>query len=166
MTSDQTLAIVGGGLAGTRSAESAREQGFEGRIVLVGQEFHLPYDRPPLSKEYLAGSKSLDEITLHPRDWYKQQQIDLKLGLQVTAIDRATRTLSLSDGGALAYDKLVLATGSTPRHLPLVGDDADGVLYLRTLDDSDRIKATFDALIQLRNKEEVAGLRGKTADEL
>jgi 3-phenylpropionate/trans-cinnamate dioxygenase ferredoxin reductase subunit len=149
MASDQTVIIVGGGLAGTRSAECAREQGFEGRIVLVGLEFHLPYDRPPLSKEYLAGSKSLDEITLHPRDWYKQQQIDLKLGVQVTAIDRSTRTLSLSDGGILAYDKLVLATGSTPRHLPLDGADADGVLYLRTLDDSNRLKATFDAIDRL-----------------
>jgi NADPH-dependent 2,4-dienoyl-CoA reductase/sulfur reductase-like enzyme len=143
MPSTPTLAIIGTGLAGVRSAEAARDLGYDGDVVLVGAESHLPYDRPPLSKEYLGGASDLAAITLHARDWYDQQAVQLRLGLSVTRVDRAAHRLTLSDGGVLPYDKLVLATGSRPRTLELSGGDADGVLYLRTMDDSDRLKAAF-----------------------
>jgi 3-phenylpropionate/trans-cinnamate dioxygenase ferredoxin reductase subunit len=143
MSPTSTLVIVGAGLGGVRSAEAARDHGYDGDVILLGAESHLPYDRPPLSKEYLGGKSDQSAITLHPSTWYDERNIELRLGTSVTRVDRAEHRLTLSDGTALPYDKLVLATGSRPRTLPLPGADAEGVLYLRTLDDSDRLKATF-----------------------
>jgi 3-phenylpropionate/trans-cinnamate dioxygenase ferredoxin reductase subunit len=143
MPTPDTFVIAGGGLAGAKAAEALREQGFDGRIVLAAEEGIRPYERPPLSKQYLQGKTSREEIFVHSPDWYDANRVELLLGTAVTGIDPGHREVTLSDGGHLAYGKLLLATGSVPRRLPLPGADADGVLYLRRAEDSDRIRDTF-----------------------
>jgi 3-phenylpropionate/trans-cinnamate dioxygenase ferredoxin reductase subunit len=143
MPAPSAFVIAGGGLAGAKAAEALREQGFGGRIVLVGEEGIRPYERPPLSKDYLQGKTGRDTIFVHPPDWYASHAVELRLGTTVTAIDRDRREVALSGGDRLGYDKLLLATGSSPRRLRLPGADADGVLYLRRAADSDRIRDTF-----------------------
>jgi 3-phenylpropionate/trans-cinnamate dioxygenase ferredoxin reductase component len=135
MTQD-SFVIVGGGLAGARAAEGLRDNGFEGPIALVGAEEYLPYERPPLSKDYLTGKTDRDSMFVHDRSWYDRQRIDLWLGQPATAIDRAARQVRLADGSSLPYRKLLLATGASPRRLP----GADGVHYLRAIGDSDRLR--------------------------
>jgi 3-phenylpropionate/trans-cinnamate dioxygenase ferredoxin reductase component len=132
----QAFVIVGAGLAGGKAAEALRGGGFDGQITLIGEEGHLPYERPPLSKEYLAGKAERDSVFVHDRAWYRDQEIDLRLGRPATAIDRAARQVLLDDGARVPYDKLLIATGSSPRQL---ADDA-GVHYLRTIDESDRLR--------------------------
>jgi 3-phenylpropionate/trans-cinnamate dioxygenase ferredoxin reductase component len=143
MSASGTFIIAGGGLAGAKTAEALREQGFDGRIVLAAEEDIRPYERPPLSKDYLQGKAQRDTIFVHPPDWYDTNGVELLLGTAVTAIDRGRRQVTLSDGGHLGYDRLMLATGSVPRRLPLPGADAGRVLYLRRAADSDRIRDTF-----------------------
>ncbi|HEX3283229.1 MAG TPA: FAD-dependent oxidoreductase [Mycobacterium sp.] len=138
-----TFVIVGGGLAGAKAAEALRDKGFDGDVVLFATENHLPYERPPLSKEYLAGKKKVDEFTPHPADWYRDQHVDLRLGTPVTAVHSHGHLIGLSDGTTLHYDKLLLATGSAPRRPPIPGADADRVHYLRTIDDSDALSAAL-----------------------
>ena len=135
-----TYVIVGAGLAGARAAEALRDGGYEGRVVLLGAEQHRPYERPPLSKEYLQGSSERDEVFVHPADWYREHDVDLRLGATVTAIDRDASEVVLDDGGRVGYDALLLATGSSPRHLRVPGAELEDVHYLRYLDDSDRLK--------------------------
>ncbi|MDL5160109.1 NAD(P)/FAD-dependent oxidoreductase [Actinomycetospora termitidis] len=138
------IVIIGGGLGGSTTAGALRDQGFDGDITLVAQERHLPYDRPPLSKDYLSGSSSFDDdVVLHPRSWYDEQRISLLLGRRATTVDPQGRRVTLDDGATLEYDKLVLATGSTARTLDLPGADAQGVHTLRTREDSDAIQAEF-----------------------
>ena len=143
MPAEPTFVIAGGGLAGAKAAEVLREQGFDGRIVLVGEEDIRPYERPPLSKDYLQGKTGRDTIFVHNPGWYDTHAVELRLGTTVTAIDRDRREVALSGAGRLGYDKLLLATGSSPRRLRLPGADANGVLYLRRAADSDRIRDTF-----------------------
>ena len=143
MTTSSTIAIVGGGLAGAKAAEALRDKDFDGHIVLFAAEEHLPYERPPLSKEYLAGKKQLADFTPASSAWYRDHHIELQLGTEVLAIDPAAHTLSLPDGSTVRYDKLLLATGSQPRRPPIPGADADGVHYLRTLDDSDALNSAL-----------------------
>ncbi|MET8863853.1 FAD-dependent oxidoreductase [Nonomuraea sp. NPDC004580] len=133
--------IVGGGLAAAKAAEALREEGFDGEIVLVGREPHLPYERPPLSKGYLQGSDERDKIFVHDADWYREHDVDVRTGVSVTAVDPAAHEVTLSGGERLRYDKLLLATGAQPRRLTVPGNDR--VLYLRTVDDSDRLRATL-----------------------
>jgi 3-phenylpropionate/trans-cinnamate dioxygenase ferredoxin reductase component len=133
-----TFVIVGGGLACAKAAEALREQGFDGRVVLVGAEQHLPYERPPLSKDYLAGKAELDSIFVHTASWYDEQRIELRLGTEVISIDRPGHEVELADGSRLSYTKLLLATGSSPRTLSVAG--ADAAHYLRTVDDSTEIR--------------------------
>jgi 3-phenylpropionate/trans-cinnamate dioxygenase ferredoxin reductase component len=140
---EQTFVIVGAGLAGAKAAEALRDQGFAGRLVLIGGEEHLPYERPPLSKGYLKGEASFDEATVHDRAWYDDHRVELRLGERVTAVDRAGHTVTVGDE-RIGYDKLLLATGSTPRRLALPGADLGGVLSLRTVEDSDRLRGAFD----------------------
>ena len=135
-----TYVIVGAGLAGARAAEALRDGGYEGPVVLLGAEQHRPYERPPLSKEYLQGSSERDEVFVHPADWYREHDVDLRLGATVTAIDRDASEVVLDDGGRVGYDALLLATGSSPRHLRVPGAELEDVHYLRYLDDSDRLK--------------------------
>jgi 3-phenylpropionate/trans-cinnamate dioxygenase ferredoxin reductase component len=132
----QTFVIVGASLAGAKAAEALRDQGFDGQILLIGEEQHLPYERPALSKDYLLGKAERDTVFVHDQEWYQQQKVDLRLGSPATAIDRADRRIQLADGAWLGYDKLLLTTGSAPRRLAGV----NGVRYLRTIDDSDRLK--------------------------
>lgn len=143
MTSDQRFVIVGGGLAAAKLAEALRDNDFAGAVTLISAEDYLPYERPPLSKEHLAGKKSLEEFTVDPGQWYRDHHIDVRLGTEVGAIDRTAKTVTLPDGSTLGYDKLALATGSTPRRLPIPGMDARGVYTLRTIGDSDTLIELF-----------------------
>ena len=145
MPEDATFLIAGAGLAGAKAAETLREQGFDGRIVLIGEESERPYERPPLSKGYLLGTAERDTMYVHPRTWYADNDVDLRLGTVVRAVDPAGHEVTLGDGTQLSYTKLLLATGSSPRPLPVPGADQDGVLYLRRAEDSDRIKATLQS---------------------
>ncbi|ORB82572.1 FAD-dependent oxidoreductase [Mycobacterium kansasii] len=136
MTSSATFVIVGGGLAGAKAAEALRDNDFGGHVILFAAEEHLPYERPPLSKEFLAGKKSLDEFTVHNSDWYRDHDVDLRLGARVSLLDPAAHTIGLPDDTTVRYDKLLLATGSASRRLPIPGADAVGTYYLRTFDDA------------------------------
>jgi 3-phenylpropionate/trans-cinnamate dioxygenase ferredoxin reductase component len=136
MTTSSTFAIVGGGLAGAKAAEALRDKDFDGHVVLFAAEEHLPYERPPLSKEYLAGKKSLDDFTTASSAWYRDHHVELQLGTEVTAVDPNGHTVSLPDGSTVRYDKLLLATGSRSRRPPIPGADAPNVHYLRTIDDA------------------------------
>jgi len=137
------IVIVGGGLAGAKAAQALRDKGFDGKLTLVADEAHLPYERPPLSKGYLAGSAPFEDAVVHPAGWYREHDVDLRLGAHATALDRAAHTVTLADGAVLPYDKLLLATGALPRRLGVPGSDAEGVLYLRSREDSDAIRARF-----------------------
>jgi NADPH-dependent 2,4-dienoyl-CoA reductase/sulfur reductase-like enzyme len=141
MPQTDRFVIVGGGLAGAKTAEALREQGFDGELTLVSAERHLPYERPPLSKDYLAGKAERSDFEVHDADWYPEHKITLLLGTTATTLDTAAHTVALSDGSTLSFTKLALATGSEPRVLPVPGLDASGVHYLRTVEDSDAIRA-------------------------
>ncbi|MEP7160546.1 MAG: FAD-dependent oxidoreductase [Dermatophilaceae bacterium] len=140
---DSRFVIVGGGLAGAKTAEGLREGGYTGSIVLVGAEAHLPYERPPLSKDYLAGTAERESMDVHDRQWYADHDVELRLGVPAVQIDRDAHEVVLGDGARVGYDQLVLATGSRARHLDVPGSDADGVVYLRTVDDSDALGAAL-----------------------
>jgi len=135
--------IAGASLAGAKAAETLRDEGFDGDIVLIGAEQERPYERPPLSKGYLLGSDSRDSVYVHAADWYAEHGVDLREGVTVTAIDRSARTLATSSGAQVSYDRLLLATGASPRRLDFPGSDREEVLYLRTLGDSDRLRSAF-----------------------
>jgi 3-phenylpropionate/trans-cinnamate dioxygenase ferredoxin reductase subunit len=143
MTTDTAHVIVGASLAGAKAAEALREEGFDGPLVMIGEESERPYERPPLSKDYLLGKADRETIYVHPQEWYAENDVDLRLGVEVTSIDRAAHEVSLADGRKAGYGKLLLATGSSPRRLSVPGADLDGVLYLRSAGDSDRIMAAF-----------------------
>lgn len=141
-----SFVIAGGGLAAAKAAETLREEGFDGEIVLLGAEPERPYERPPLSKGYLQGNDSRDSVYVHPAGWYAEHGVDLRQGVTVTAIDRGTSTVATSGAGGdgeLSYDKLLLATGASPRRLDFPGSGREEVLYLRTLGDSDRLRSAF-----------------------
>ena len=138
-----TFVIAGASLAGAKAAETLRDEGFDGEIVLLGTEPELPYERPPLSKGYLLGNDERDSVYVHPLDWYPGHDVDLRLAVTVTAIDRAASAVVTSDDSTLPYDKLLLTTGASPRRLTFPGSDRDEVLYLRTVADSDRLRAAF-----------------------
>nr|MBM4731311.1 FAD-dependent oxidoreductase [Prescottella equi] len=141
--SQRTFVVVGGGLAGAKLAESLRARDFDGAIVLLSAEDHLPYERPPLSKEHVAGKKSLPDFTVQNGDWYRDHHVDLRLGTTAEAIDRDNRRVVLPDGSTIGYDKLALATGSRSRRPPIPGADAAGVHYLRTIEESDALIAAL-----------------------
>ena len=145
MAERPTFLIVGASLAGAKAAETLRDQGFDGRVVLVGNEPHRPYERPPLSKGYLQGEAERDSVYVHPEGFCAAQEIELLRGREVTAVDLGARTATLSDGEALGWDRLLLATGAEPRRLPIPGADLEGVHVLRTLDDSDRLREVIAA---------------------
>ncbi len=143
MATDTTYLIVGASLAGAKAAEALRTGGFDGRLIMIGAEPDRPYERPPLSKDYLLGKAERDSIYVHPRQWYADQDVDLRLGIAATGIDRAGHQVTLADGSRVGYSKLLLTTGSAPRRLTVPGADLDGVLYLRSVQDSERIRAAF-----------------------
>lgn len=127
--------VVGGGLAGASAVEAIRERDHEGALLLIGQEPHLPYDRPPLTKKLWWGKKRVEDIFLKPADYYADQRIDLRLGIRVAALDPDTKSITDAQGNRYRFDKLLLATGGKPRRLSIPGGDLDGIRYYRTLDD-------------------------------
>jgi len=137
----ETFVLIGGGLAGAKAAEALRAQGFEGGIVLVAEEPEVPYERPPLSKGYLLGSDDREKARVHEAGWYAEHGVDLRTGVRAVALDPAGHRVELDSGETLDYSKLLLATGSSARRIPVPGADLDGVRYLRTLADSDRLLA-------------------------
>jgi 3-phenylpropionate/trans-cinnamate dioxygenase ferredoxin reductase subunit len=143
MNTKPSFIIVGGGLTSAIAAQTLREEGFDGRITLLGQEPNAPYERPPLSKDYLQGKADRDSIFVHPEPWYAEHEVDLSLGAAVTSLDPAARTVTTDTGAQLHYDKLLLATGSKPRRLEVPGAELHGVHYLRNVEDSERIKIEF-----------------------
>lgn len=141
MAGKETYVIVGANLCGGRAAETLRQEGFDGRLVLVGAERERPYERPPLSKEYLRGEEERVKIFLRPPEFYEEQEIELRLGVRAQRLDVKQRTVELEGGERLAYDKLLIATGGRVRRLEVPGADMEGVYYLRTVEDSERIAA-------------------------
>lgn len=139
MADHRTFVIVGAGLAGAKAAEALRTEGFAGRVVLVGTEPQLPYERPPLSKGVLLGNDDQDSVFVHDAAWYPGHDVELRTATTVTGIDREKRSVQLTVGEDIGYDRLLLTTGASPRRLPVPGADGDRVLSLRTLADSQRI---------------------------
>jgi 3-phenylpropionate/trans-cinnamate dioxygenase ferredoxin reductase subunit len=132
--------IIGTGQAGFQTAASLRAEGFQESITLIGEEPHIPYQRPPLSKGFPLGTQDLDSIELRPKNFYADHEINLLPSERVTTLDRVSRQITLASGSSLPYDRLVLATGARNRLLPVKGADLDGVLYLRSLDEAVALK--------------------------
>jgi 3-phenylpropionate/trans-cinnamate dioxygenase ferredoxin reductase component len=139
----QTFVIVGGGLAGAKAAETLREEGFDGRLVLIGDEAERPYERPPLSKEYLRG-ETAEKPYVHGEDFYAERGIELWTSARVTGVDAGRGELRLEGDRRLGYDRLLLATGAEPRRLDVPGAELAGIMYLRTVADSERIAERFE----------------------
>ena len=135
------IVIAGGGQAAVQAVDTLRRKGFTGKLSMVGDEPWLPYQRPPLSKKYLAGALERERLLIRPAQFFPEHRIDAHLGRRVTAVAPREQHVRLDDGLVLPYDALVLATGSRPRRLPVPGADLAGVHYLRTLADADRIRA-------------------------
>jgi len=144
MTNDQTHIIVGASLAGAKAAETLRQEGFAGRVVLVGAEDERPYERPPLSKDYLRGEVGREKVYVHDENFYAEHDIELRLGTTAVDLNTSNNELQLDDGDRLRFDRLLLATGSEPRRLAIPGADLDGVLYLRSVHDSDLLHERLD----------------------
>lgn len=144
MTAVASVLIIGAGLAGANAAMALRRQGHGGRIVLVGDEVHLPYDRPPLSKEALLDPQQT-KLALYSPEQFSEQAIELKLGVRASAIDSQAKTVTLANGEILAYDKLLLTIGAQPRRLPMLDALGNRAHVLRTLEDAQRIKAQAQA---------------------
>ncbi|MEU3460301.1 FAD-dependent oxidoreductase [Streptomyces sp. NPDC006733] len=143
---DQTIVIVGAGLAGAKAAETLRAEGFTGRVILIGDEREHPYERPPLSKGFLIGSAQRDSVFVQQTAWYAEHDIELHLGQPVVHLDPAARTVRLGDGTVLPYDKLLLATGAEPRRLDIPGTELAGVHHLRRLSHAERLKHVLASL--------------------
>ncbi|MDL4771360.1 NAD(P)/FAD-dependent oxidoreductase [Actinomadura xylanilytica] len=133
---EETFVIVGASLAGAKAAETLREEGFRGRVVLIGDEIERPYERPPLSKGFLLGKEPRDKAHVHEPDWYDKHDVDLRLGARVDGFDRVGHEVRLASGERLGYDRLLLTTGASPRRLDVPGAKLQGIHYLRTMSDS------------------------------
>src|SRR5690625_7724716 len=131
MTQTETVVVIGAGLAGAKAVEALREKGFDGEIVLIGEEERLPYERPPLSKEFLAGTQSLGDFTVHPTDWYRDHRVDLRLGVHAEALDPLAHTVRIADRPTIGSSKPLLAPASRSRRPPIPGSGATGCPYLR-----------------------------------
>ncbi len=140
MTTKQTFVIAGASLAGAKAAESLRAEGFDGRVVLIGEEAVRPYERPPLSKAYLRGEVGFEKAAVHEEAFYQEHEIELLTSTTVTSIDPASKQVTLDPGGRLNYDQLLLATGATPRHVTIPGADLEGIHYLRSLSSCDALR--------------------------
>jgi 3-phenylpropionate/trans-cinnamate dioxygenase ferredoxin reductase subunit len=148
MDSDQTFVIVGASLAGARAAETLRAEGFDGRVVLIGEETRRPYERPLLSKEYLRGEKPAAKLFVHDEGFYGEQGIELLTGTRVESIDPGAHEVALADGSRMPYSRLLLSTGAAPRllsPLQVPGADLPGVAYLRQVGDSDALRIAIRA---------------------
>jgi 3-phenylpropionate/trans-cinnamate dioxygenase ferredoxin reductase component len=145
MSAKPVFLIVGASLTGAKAAEELGAQGFDGRVVLIGAEPERPYERPPLTKDYLRGEAEREKAYVHPGGFYAQQEIELVTGVTVTSIDPGESRVTLDDGRTVGYDRLLLATGAEPRRIPVRGASLDGVYYLRTMADCDRLRARLNA---------------------
>ena len=143
MSAQQTFVIVGGGLAGAKAAQTLRDEGFDGRVVLLGEEDVAPYERPPLSKDYLRGDAGRDAIWAQEEGWYEAHDVELRTGTHVAEVAPAASEVILDGGERLAYDQLLLATGSAARRIPIPGAELQGVHVLRTVADSDALREAF-----------------------
>jgi NADPH-dependent 2,4-dienoyl-CoA reductase/sulfur reductase-like enzyme len=143
MPAEPAFVIIGASLAGAKAAEALREEGFTGSIVLIGAEEVRPYERPPLSKGVLLGNDDESSVFVHDENWYSEHDVDLRLGVEATAIDRGARQVRLSDGTSVSYDKLLITTGASPRKLKL--PPLGGVHYLRSLEDARLLRETLKA---------------------
>jgi 3-phenylpropionate/trans-cinnamate dioxygenase ferredoxin reductase subunit len=140
-----TFVIVGAGMAGGKATETLREEGFDGRVVLLGAEPERPYERPPLSKDYLRGEAERNGVYLHEdAGWYEQHDVELRTSTQVQSLDVGERAVVLDGGERIGYDALLLATGAEPRRPPIPGAELDGVHVLRSFEDSDALRAVLD----------------------
>ncbi|MFK7915158.1 MAG: NAD(P)/FAD-dependent oxidoreductase, partial [Pseudomonadales bacterium] len=137
--------IVGAGHAAGQAVASLRQEGYTDAITIIGDEPHVPYQRPPLSKHYLAGTQGLERVYLRPEKFYGDKDITLKLGTSVASINPAEKSVTTDGDETLEYDKLILATGSRPRKLSIPGSDLAGIHYLRTIADVDAIRAEMGA---------------------
>jgi 3-phenylpropionate/trans-cinnamate dioxygenase ferredoxin reductase component len=144
MSIDQTFVIAGASLAGAKAAEALRAEGFGGRLLLVGAESERPYERPPLSKDYLRGDVGRETVYVHDEGFYAEHDIELRLGRTAVDLNTSTGQLTLDDGETLRYDRLLLATGAEPRTLTIPGNELDGVMYLRSVDDCDALRTRLD----------------------
>jgi 3-phenylpropionate/trans-cinnamate dioxygenase ferredoxin reductase subunit len=142
--SEQTFIIAGASLAGAKAAEELRTRGFDGRLLLIGAEPERPYERPPLTKDYLRDESPREKVYVHAEGFYAEQQVELLTDTSVTAVDPAASTVSLGDGRNLRFDRLLLSTGAEPRQIPVAGADLDGLHYLRSLSDCDALRARLD----------------------
>ncbi|MGZ4599472.1 MAG: NAD(P)/FAD-dependent oxidoreductase [Oryzihumus sp.] len=141
--STQTFVIVGASLAGAKAAETLREEGFDGRVVLLGEETERPYERPELSKGFLLGTKPADKLYVHAADFYAGHDIELRTSTAVTALDPGAHEVVLDGGERLGYDRLLLATGASSRRFPVAGADLPGVVYLRRMGESDDLRTAI-----------------------
>jgi 3-phenylpropionate/trans-cinnamate dioxygenase ferredoxin reductase subunit len=137
---DRTFVIVGAGLTGGAAATALRDGEFDGRVVVIGAEGHSPYERPPLSKDYLRGETKAGEFFLPPADWFTEHDVELRSGVRAESLDPAAKTVHLEGGESIAYARLLLATGGRNRTLTLPGSELDGIFQLRTIEDADRIR--------------------------
>src|SRR5215217_582597 len=144
MITSKTFVIVGASLTGAKAAETLRTEGFDGRVVLIGAEHERPYERPPLSKDYLRGEVRRDQFYVHPEEFYAEHEIELRLGRTAVSLDTSISQLALDDDERLRYDRLLIATGAEPRRLSIPGGALDGVLYLRSVVDSDALRERLD----------------------
>jgi 3-phenylpropionate/trans-cinnamate dioxygenase ferredoxin reductase subunit len=145
MASAQTCVIVGASLAGAKAAETLRTEGFDGRVVLIGEETQRPYERPMLSKEYLRGDKPAAKLYVHDEGFYAEHDIELLTGTRVASVDPGAHEVTFADGSRMPYSRLLLSTGAAPRRLPLPGADLPGVRYLREMGDSDALRTAITA---------------------
>jgi 3-phenylpropionate/trans-cinnamate dioxygenase ferredoxin reductase component len=145
MSRNQTFVIVGASLGGATAAEALREDGFEGRVLLVGAEAERPYERPPLSKDYLRGESEREKAYVHSESFYAEREIELLTDTVAEAIDPAAHEVVLAGGERVRYDRLLIATGAEPRRIEIPSADLQGVHYLRTLADTDALRARLDA---------------------
>lgn len=139
------IVIVGTGHGGAQAAIALRQRGAEGRIVMIGRDTAPPYERPPLSKEYLAGDKPYERMLIRPESFWADKSVELKLGVAVTAIDEGAHRVTLSDGSSIGYRKLIWAAGGDPRRLSCPGAGLKGVFYVRDKSDADAMRAALDA---------------------
>ncbi|KRC42724.1 NAD(P)/FAD-dependent oxidoreductase [Oerskovia sp. Root22] len=142
---EEPIVIIGGGLAAAKAAESLRTEGYDGDLVVVSSEPHRPYERPPLSKDYLRGEAERDVLFPLSEEWYTDHRVDLRTATRAAGIDVDAHSLTLIDGTSLPYSRLLLATGSTPRSFAVPGADLQGVHYLRTIEHADLLAATLEA---------------------
>jgi 3-phenylpropionate/trans-cinnamate dioxygenase ferredoxin reductase component len=145
MTNSETYVIVGASLAGAKAAEELREQGFDGRVVLIGDEPERPYERPPLSKDYLRGESERGKAYVHDEAFYEAHDIELVTNTRATGLDARARELTLADARTQNFDKLLIATGAEPRRISVPGAELDGIHYLRTLADCDALRERLDS---------------------